>query len=136
MRRRVVEASGRPARISVTQRYQQPAVWGRVMELARDAAADGLPMRTVVAPRPLGILFGLEGTQNPFSGTPTYRELAHLPLEKRVANLRDPDIRRRIMSGDPLALTTFALLSRLATDAGFSSGGRRCGPGGVLTVRY
>src|SRR3546814_4224744 len=61
--------------------------------LARDAAADGLPMRTVVAPRPIGILFGLEGTQNPFSGTPTYRELAHLPLEKRVAKMRDPDIR-------------------------------------------
>src|SRR3546814_8588071 len=51
MLRRVVEASGRPALISVTQRYHQPAVWGRVMELARDAAADGLPMRTVVAPR-------------------------------------------------------------------------------------
>src|SRR3546814_11892357 len=96
--RSVVEASGRPALISVTQRYHQPAVWGRVMELARDAAADGLPMRTVVAPRPIGILFGLEGTQNPFSGTPTYRELAHLPFEKRVANMRDPDPRRRILS--------------------------------------
>src|SRR3546814_17259412 len=107
MLRRVVEASGRPALISVTQRYHQPAVWGRVMELARDAAADGLPMRTVVAPRPIGILFGLEGTQNPFSGTPTYRELAHLPLAKRVAKLSDPDTRRRILSDAPLDPTTF-----------------------------
>src|SRR3546814_17189800 len=108
MLRRVVEASGRPALISVTQRYHQPAVWGRVMELARDAAADGLPMRTVVAPRPIGILFGLEGPQNPFSGTPTYRELAHLPLEKRVAKMRAPDSRRRLLSKDPLAHSPFA----------------------------
>src|SRR3546814_16264605 len=89
------------------------------MELARDAAADGLPMRTVVAPRPIGILFGLEGTQNPFSGTPTYRELAHLPLEKRVAKMRDPDIRRRILSEDPLAQSTFALMSRISNERVF-----------------
>src|SRR3546814_8806915 len=89
------------------------------MELARDAAAGGRPIRTGVAPRPIGILVGLEGTQNPFSGTPTYRELAHLPLEKRVAKMRDPDIRRRILSEDPLAQSTFALLSRLSNERVF-----------------
>src|SRR3546814_18352336 len=85
------------------------------MELARDAAADGLPMRTVVAPRPIGILFGLAGPQNPFSGTPTYRALAHLPLEKRVAKMRHPVIRRRILSKNPLAQSTFAMQSCLST---------------------
>ena len=119
MLRRIVEASGRPALISVTQRYHQPEVWARVMELAREAATDGLPMRTVVAPRPIGILFGLEGTQNPFSGTPTYRDLAHLPLDERVAKMRDPDIRRRILSDDPLAQSTFALLGRLSNERVF-----------------
>src|SRR3546814_19364177 len=52
-------------------------------------------------------------------GTPTYRELAHLPLEKRVAKMRDPDIRRRILSEDPLAQSTFALLSRLSNERVF-----------------
>lgn len=119
MLRRIVEISGRPALISVTQRYHQPAVWSRVMELAREAAADGLPMRTVVAPRPIGILFGLEGTQNPFSGTPTYREFAHLPLDERVARMRDPEVRERILSEDPLAQSTFALLGRLSNERVF-----------------
>jgi N-acyl-D-aspartate/D-glutamate deacylase len=122
MFRRIVEASGRPALISVTQRYHQPAVWRRVMQLAREAAADGLPMRTVVAPRPIGILFGLEGTQNPFSGTRTYREIADLPLAERVARMRDPELRRRILADDPTELSTFALLSRLSNERIFRFG--------------
>lgn len=119
MFRRIVKASGRPALISVTQRYHQPDVWGRVMQLAREAVADGLTMRTVVAPRPIGILFGLEGTQNPFSGTRTYQEIAHLPLADRVKRMRDPEIRRRILADDPLEFSTFSLLGRLSNDRVF-----------------
>lgn len=120
--RRVVEASGRPALVSVTQRYHQPDVWRRVMELARQASAEGVPMRTVVAPRPIGILLGLEGTQNPFSGTRTYREIAHLPLEERVARMRDPALRARMLADDPLELNTFALLPRLSNERVFPLG--------------
>jgi N-acyl-D-aspartate/D-glutamate deacylase len=90
--------------------------------MAREATADGLPMRTVVAPRPIGVLFGLEGTQNPFSGTRTYREIAHLPLGERVAAMRDPEIRRRILSDDPFELNQFALLPRLKNDRVFRLG--------------
>ncbi|HEX4737296.1 MAG TPA: amidohydrolase family protein [Allosphingosinicella sp.] len=122
MFRRIVEASGRPALISVTQRYHQPDVWRQVMRLAREAAADGVPMRVVVAPRPIGVLFGLEGTQNPFSGTRTYREFAHLPLAERVARMRDPEIRRRMLADDPLELSTFALLGRLSNERVFRLG--------------
>ena len=122
MFRRVVEASGRPALLSVTQRYHQPEVWRRVMQLTREAAAEGLPMRNVVAPRPIGILFGLEGTQNPFSGTRTYLEIAHLPLAERVARMRDPDVRRRILADDPRELSTFSLLSRLSNERVFRLG--------------
>jgi len=120
--RRVVELSGRPALISVTQRYHQPDVWRRVMQLAREAVTDGLPMRTVVAPRPIGILLGHEGTQNPFSGTRTYRELAHLPLDARVARMRDPDVRARMLADDPLEFNTFALLPRLSNERIFPLG--------------
>ena len=122
MFRRIVEASGRPALISVTQRYHQPEVWRRVMQLAREAAADGLPMHTVVAPRPIGILFGLEGTQNPFSGCRTYRTIADLPLAERVRRMRDPELRDRILGEDPSELSTFALLSRLSNDRIFRFG--------------
>lgn len=122
MFRRIVEASGRPALISVTQRYHQPDVWRRVMRLVREAAADGLPMYVVVAPRPIGVLFGLEGTQNPFSGTRTYRGFAHRSLAERVEWMRDLNVRERILSDDPLELSTFALLGRLSYERVFRLG--------------
>ncbi|WP_313803820.1 amidohydrolase family protein [Sphingobium sp.] len=122
MLRRVAQASGRRALVSVTERYHQPEVWKQVMAMARAASMDGIPMHSVVAPRPIGVLFGLEGTQNPFSGTKTYREIMHLPLDARVKAMRDPDIRRRIVSEDPLEFSTFALLPRLAPDKIFRFG--------------
>jgi N-acyl-D-aspartate/D-glutamate deacylase len=122
MVRRIVEASGRPALLSVTQRYHQPEVWRELLRLTREAAAEGLPIRTVVAPRPIGVLYGLEGTQNPYSGTRTYREFAHLPLAERVERMRDPEIRRRILADDPLECSTFPLLTRLSNERVFRLG--------------
>ncbi|MGE0586800.1 MAG: amidohydrolase family protein [Flavobacteriaceae bacterium] len=120
--RRVVEASGRPALVSVTQRYHQPDVWRQLLALARKASAEGVPMRTVVAPRPIGILLGLEGTQNPFSGTRTYREIVDLPLHERVRRMRDPAIRARMLADDPMEFNTFALLPRLSNERIFPLG--------------
>ena len=37
-------------------------------------------------------------TFHPFSYRPTYQKLAALPLPERVAKLRDPEIRRQILS--------------------------------------
>jgi N-acyl-D-aspartate/D-glutamate deacylase len=122
MVRRIVEASGRPAILSVTQRYHQPDVWRDLLRLTREAAADGLPIRSVVAPRPIGVLYGLEGTQNPFAGTRTYREFAHLPLNERVERMRDPEIRKRILADDPLECSTFPLLTRLSNERVFRLG--------------
>ena len=67
--------------------------WKDLLELSTQAAADGLPIRCVAPPRPIGALLGLTGSQNPFAGTRTYRSIAHLPLDQRVAAMRDPEIR-------------------------------------------
>ena len=93
MLRRVIEACGRTAVFSLTQRHDRPHFWQDLLRLAGEAAEDGLSIRPVVAPRPIGILLGLEGSQNPFSGTPTYKTIASLPLEERVAAMRTPEVR-------------------------------------------
>lgn len=63
------------------------------------AAVDaGLPMKAQVCGRPVGVLFGLELTLNPFSQTQTYGEIAGLPLAERVAALRDPAFRARLLA--------------------------------------
>ena len=73
-----------------------------------------LSIRPVAPPRAIGILLGLEGSQNPFSGTPTYKSIAHLPLSERVRVMSDPEIRAKILSDDPVTGSTFPLFHRMS----------------------
>jgi N-acyl-D-aspartate/D-glutamate deacylase len=117
MLRRLVEKSGRSCVFSLNQRHgDRSRMWYELLLLADKAAEDGLRIRPVTAPRPIGSLFGLSGTQNPFSGTPTYISIAHLPLAERVARMREPEVRRRILSEDPFELSTFPLFERMGFD--------------------
>lgn len=114
MLRRLVERSGRSCVFSLNQRHgERSKVWRELLDLSDKAAADGLPIRPVTAPRPIGSLFGLTGTQNPFSGTPSYSAIAHLPVETRVVCMRDPGVRRRILSEDPFKESTFPLFRNM-----------------------
>jgi N-acyl-D-aspartate/D-glutamate deacylase len=71
------------------------------LERLSEANDAGLTMRAQVAGRPVGILFGLELTVNPFSRHATYGEIASLPLAERVARLRDPAFRDRLLAETP-----------------------------------
>ncbi|HUB43753.1 MAG TPA: amidohydrolase family protein, partial [Acetobacteraceae bacterium] len=113
MIRRVTEACGRPTVFTLTQRHKRPEVWRDLLRYADDANSDGVPIRPVVAPRAIGVLLGLTGSQNLFSGTPAYKSIAHLPLAERVRRMRDPAIRMQILSEDPKKGSTFPLFHRL-----------------------
>ena len=52
-------------------------------------------------PRPIGLVIGLELTGNPFVFYPSYREIADLPLAERVAEMRKPEVRARILADKP-----------------------------------
>ena len=122
MLRRVIEASGRPAVFTLTQRHARPEVWRDLLAHADRAARDGLSIRPVVAPRGIGVLLGLAGSQNPFSGTPTYKAIAGLPVAERVSRMSDSETRRRILSEDPKKDSTFPLFHRLSFDFMFRFG--------------
>jgi len=122
MLRRVVEAAGCPLVFSLSQRHDRTKVWRELLALSSQAAREGVSMRPVVPPRPIGILLGLDGSQNPFGATPGYRAIAHLPLAERVRRLRDPAMRARILSEDRFADSTFALLPRLSFERMFPFG--------------
>jgi N-acyl-D-aspartate/D-glutamate deacylase len=92
------------------------------LSLSADAARDGVSMRPVVPPRPIGILLGLDGSQHPFAATASYRAIAHLPLAERVRHLRDPAVRARILAEDRFRDSTFALLPRLSFERMFPFG--------------
>jgi len=122
MLRRVIEACQRPAVFTLTQRHARPEVWRDLLAGADKANADGLSIRPVFAPRAIGVLLGLTGSQNPFAGCRTYRTIAHLPVADRVAEMRKPEVKAAILSEDPKEGNTFPLFHRLSFDYMFRFG--------------
>ena len=95
--RRIVVASGRPLSLSLAQSHRHPDGWRELMAEIAEASADGLPITAQVAPRPIGVLLGLQATLNPFLLDAAYREVAGLPLAERVVALAEPGRRARLL---------------------------------------
>jgi N-acyl-D-aspartate/D-glutamate deacylase len=91
-------SGGRPLSISMMQRDHAPEQWRRIFARVEQAAARGLDVRCQVGARGIGVLLGLEATFHPFMGFPSYKQIAALPLAERVAAMRRPDLRARILS--------------------------------------
>jgi N-acyl-D-aspartate/D-glutamate deacylase len=93
----MAEASGRPLSVSVTQTYQRPEAWRRLLETIADANAHGMAVTAQVAARPVGVLLGLQATIDPTRASATARELTGLSLPDRVARLRQPEFRMVVL---------------------------------------
>ena len=119
--RSIVETSGRPLSMTVQQVEQVPDRWREMTAWVAAGVAAGLPLRTQVAPRPVGVLQGLEASVNPVAICPSFREIADRPLAAKVAALRDPERRARIVAEhaefvaqlDGLAATIFTAFDKL-----------------------
>ncbi|RMH77456.1 MAG: D-aminoacylase [Actinomyces sp.] len=98
MLRTMVERSGRPLSVSLAASPAASGHWRRILEHIEEAAADGLEMRAQVAPRPVGIILGLDCTLNPFMTTRVWRDLADRPLAEKVARLHRPETREALLA--------------------------------------
>ena len=98
----IAAASGRPLSISTMQRDHAPDQWRRILHRVETSRFD---LRAQVAARGIGVLLGLEATFHPFMGFPSYKAIAKLSLAERVARMRDPEFRARILteSSEPIA---------------------------------
>jgi N-acyl-D-aspartate/D-glutamate deacylase len=94
-------AGGRPTSISLLQRDAASDQWERILKRCENASREGTPIRVQVAARAIGVLLGLEATFHPFVGFPSYKRIAHLPLEERVRQMADPDFKRRLLAEKP-----------------------------------
>jgi N-acyl-D-aspartate/D-glutamate deacylase len=100
MLRRLVERAGRPMAITILQRDTRPEEWRQITGWIADAHRSGLPMLGQVLTRPTGIILGFEISQNPFLGRPSYDAIADLPFAEKIAELRQPDRRAKILAED------------------------------------
>ena len=101
MARRIVAASGRPMTVSLAQNHVRPQRWRDMLALMEQSCAQGLSIRGQVAPRPIGLLYGLQATLHPFCRHPGYKAIAHLGLAERVAAMRDPAMRAKLLGEEP-----------------------------------
>jgi N-acyl-D-aspartate/D-glutamate deacylase len=94
----VAASGGRPLSISTMQRDHAPNQWRQILARVDQAVARGLDMHCQVGARGIGVLLGLEATFHPFMGFPSYKAIAGLSLEERVARMRDPELRARMLA--------------------------------------
>ena len=90
--------TGRPVTFGCLQNDVRPEQWRELLDRAADANAAGARIVPQVAGRPACLLFGFESSVHPFITHRAYREIAHLPLVERVAQLRTPERREAILS--------------------------------------
>ncbi len=98
---RLAEATGVPVTFLVMQSHVAPDRWRVQIEAARRARAAGTPVYPQVASRCFGMLVGHQSRANPFRNRPSYQALMGLSFTDRVARLRDPEVRARILAEAP-----------------------------------
>jgi len=99
--RRLATTAGRPLSFTLLQLSAKPESFERYAQEMARAWADGLEIRGQFYPRPIGILMGLDLSYHPFSLNPSFREIAGLPLAEKVARMRDPQLRKRLIEESP-----------------------------------
>jgi N-acyl-D-aspartate/D-glutamate deacylase len=98
---RIIEASGRPLNFSLTWTPMKADNWDAYVAALKDYAERGVAIRGQFIPRPIGMLFGLDLSFHTFSLNPSYRPIQHLPLAEKIAAMRDPGLRARLIAEEP-----------------------------------
>jgi len=95
---RLASQSGRPASFSMNA---DPGT-RRVLEHVAEVNRSGSRVRAQIYPRPIGLIIGHELSVNPFCLCPSYQPLLAMPFKARIAALRDPALRARLLIEQPM----------------------------------
>ncbi|MCX7863718.1 MAG: amidohydrolase family protein [Novosphingobium sp.] len=114
MLRQMQAEARRPLTFTVLQMPHAPERWRALLDRVEQARKAGQNILAQVCGRPPGVMMALDFSRNPFMHCPAFRELAGLDDATRLAALRDPGRRARILAEYDAAQDTesFALLSR------------------------
>ena len=75
----LAKETGRPVWFLLTDRYEDPARWRRLIKAVHEARAKGLSLTAQIAGRPIGVMMGIGTALNPFTVRPSYKQLESLP---------------------------------------------------------
>jgi N-acyl-D-amino-acid deacylase len=99
--RKLAKDTGRPVWFLLTDRYEDPQRWRRLIKAVHEMRAQGLPITAQMAGRPIGVMMGVGTALNPFTVRPSYKKLESLPIEEQRRRLRDPQVRAQILAEKP-----------------------------------
>jgi N-acyl-D-aspartate/D-glutamate deacylase len=99
--RDLTRIAGQALTFSMVQGDAIPDQWRELMRRLDQAVADGFPIKAQVAGRPVGLMLGLQGSVHPFISRPSFQAIADKPLAEKLAAMRDPAFRARLIAEPP-----------------------------------
>jgi N-acyl-D-aspartate/D-glutamate deacylase len=98
--------AGLPVTFSLLIGNAGAPLWRDAMAMVEAANSSGATITAQIFPRPIGLMIGLDLSIHPFVLYPSYHEIARLPLAQRVAEMRKPEVRQRILADQPTIVPT------------------------------
>lgn len=111
--------TGLPVTYALLQSPVDADKWRSMLYLTEEARRQGANITAQIACRPTGMVLGWQSTIHPFVGRATYDEIARLPFAERLAKLRDPEVRARILADKPKPMGTLGMIMTQGFDRMF-----------------
>ena len=100
--RAAAEVASRPLSVLLLQVNNAPDLWRETRAEIHAARKAGLDVNGQVGCRPIGLIWGLETSTNPFSTHPAWTAMSHLSAAQRFERLkREPELRRTLVEQRP-----------------------------------
>ncbi len=93
----LVRDNGARGTFSLMQNDLRPDRWKEVVARLAGANAKNLPITAQTICRPIGVVMGFDASMHSFAFRPSYKAIKDLPLEQKMARLRDPMVRAQIL---------------------------------------
>jgi N-acyl-D-aspartate/D-glutamate deacylase len=106
---RVSRSTGCPLTFLLAQNNSYPEQWREVMAKCTAAVEGGVSIVPMVFARPVCILFSFQG-DNPFEYLPSFQPLKKLSHTEKVAALRNPELRQKLVTEKDPNTTGMSLL--------------------------
>ena len=97
----IAKASGCPVTFTLAQNFNRPDQWRACLDLVATASGQGLNVVPQIATRPIGFVTSLK-SYHMFQRRRTYLELAALSFEDRLAAMRKPEVKAKILSDEDI----------------------------------
>jgi N-acyl-D-aspartate/D-glutamate deacylase len=94
---RIATELGRPLSFTVQQVDETPGRYRELLHSIEQWNLQGAHARAQVAVRPIGVLIGMTASANPLNFCRSFRPLRNRPLAEKVAFVRNPENRARLL---------------------------------------